>query len=126
MIITESDKINYKTRFSNSLHSAISDTTVDKGGNNSGFRPHELLEAALASCMNMQIRMFAENHNMEITNVKTIVSLNRTNDQFTLFEYKIEIEGPLTVSEKEKLINIAGHCPVNNTLSKNIEFKNIS
>ena len=41
---------------------ASSDNTPDKGGKGAGFRPHELLEAALACCMNMSVRMYAESH----------------------------------------------------------------
>lgn len=125
MIRTKNEEINYKTKFSNGEHSAFSDTTIDKGGNNSGFRPHELLEAAVASCMNMHIRMFAENHNMDVSEVKTEVSLNRNKPEFAVFEYKVEVDGKLTGLEKEKLMQIVQSCPVKKTLSKKINFKNI-
>jgi putative redox protein len=125
MIRTENDDINFKTKFSNGEHSAISDTTIDKGGSNSGFRPHELLEAAVASCMNMHIRMFAENHNIDVSEVKTEVSLNRNEPESAVFEYKIEIDGRLTGLEKDKLMQIVLSCPIKKTLSKRIDFKNI-
>ena len=125
MIQTENEEISYKTKFSNSKHSAFSDTTIDKEGSNSGFRPHELLEAAVASCMNMHIRMFAENHKMNISKVKTEVSLNRDEPECAIFEYKIEIDGKLTGLEKEKLMQIVRNCPVKKTLSKRIDFRYI-
>ena len=125
MIQTENEEINYKTKFSNGEHSAFSDTTIDKGGSNSGFRPHELLEAAVASCINMHIRMFAENHKMDVSKVKTEVSLNRNEPESAVFEYKVEVEGKLTELEKEKLMQIAQSCPVKKTLSKRINFKYI-
>jgi putative redox protein len=125
MIQTENDEINYKTKYSNGEHSAFSDTTIDKGGSNSGFRPHELLEAALASCMNIHIRMFAENHNMDISKIKTEVSLDRNEPEFAVFEYKVEVDGKLTGLEKEKLLQIVQSCPVKKTLSKRIDFKYI-
>jgi len=125
MIQTESDELNYKTKFSNGGHSAFSDTTIDKGGNNSGFRPHELLEAAVASCMNMHIRMFAESHNMDVAEVRTEVSLNRNEPESAVFEYKVEIDGKLSDLEKEKLIHVVQSCPVKKTLSKKLEFKDV-
>jgi len=125
MIQTENEEINFKTKFSNGKHSAFSDTTVDKGGSNSGFRPHELLEAAVASCMNMHIRMFAENHKMNIPKVKTEVSLNRNKPECVIFEYKIVVDGKLTGLEKEKLMQIVQSCPVKKTLSKRIDFRYI-
>ena len=122
MIHTKNEKVNYKTKFSNGKHSAFSDTTIDKEGSNSGFRPHELLEAAVACCMNMHIRMFAENHKMDVSHVKTEVSLNRNDPEFCIFEYKVEIDGKLTELEKEKLMQVVQSCPVKKTLSKRIEF----
>ena len=123
MIRTENEEINFKTKFSNGEHSAFSDTTIDKGGSGSGFRPHELLEAAVASCMNVHIRMFAENYKMDISNVKTEVSLNRNEPECAIFEYKIEVDGKLTGSEKEKLMQIVQSCPVKKTLSRRVEFR---
>ncbi len=123
MIRTENEEINYKTKFSNGEHSAFSDTTMDKGGSNSGFRPHELLEAAVASCMNMHIRMFAKNHNMNVSEVKTEVSLNRNEPESAVFEYKVKVYGRLTGLEKEKLMQIVQSCPVKKTLSKRIDFR---
>ena len=125
MIRTENEEINYKTKFSNGKYSTFSDATIDKGGSNSGFRPHELLEAAVACCMNMHIRMFAENHKMDVSNVKTEVSLNRNDTDFSVFEYKVEIDGKLTGLEKEKLLQVVQSCPVKKTLSKRIEFVHI-
>jgi len=125
MIKTRNIKNNYGTEFSNGKHSAFSDTTIDKGGSNSGFRPHELLEAAVACCMNMHIRMFAENHKMDVSKVKTEVSLNKNDPEFTVFEYKVEINGKLTGLEKEKLMQVVQSCPVKKTLSKRIEFIHI-
>ncbi|MGD1043716.1 MAG: OsmC family protein [Bacteroidota bacterium] len=125
MIQTENEEINYKTKFSNGEHSAFSDTTIDKGGSNSGFRPHELLEAAVASCMNMHIRMFAESHDIDVSDVKTEVSLNRNDPEFAVFEYRVEVDGKLTGLEKEKLLQIVQSCPVKKTLSKRIDFRYI-
>jgi putative redox protein len=122
MIHTESEKENYTTKFFHGEHSAYSDTTIDKGGRNSGFRPHELLEAAVACCMNMHIRMFAENHKMDVSNVTTEVSLNRKDPEIAVFEYKIQVDGKLTELEKEKLVQVAESCPVKKTLSKRMEF----
>ncbi len=53
MIECRSDEARYKTIFTNGIHETCADTTADKGGGNAGFRPHDLMEAALASCLNM-------------------------------------------------------------------------
>ena len=60
MIRANSTPENYLTTVSNGEFTLPADTTADKGGGGQGFRPHDLLEAALASCMNMSLRMAAQ------------------------------------------------------------------
>jgi putative redox protein len=126
MILTENEQIKYKTKFSNSITSAYSDTTIDKGGNNSGFRPHELLEAALASCLNIQIRMYAEHNGIDLTKINVTVALDRNKPEDAIFDYKIDLEGNFSEIEKIKMLRAAETCPVKKTLSRNISFRKIS
>jgi hypothetical protein len=46
MIISTSESAHYRTRFSNGTRYGMADTVGEKGGGDSGFRPHDLLEAA--------------------------------------------------------------------------------
>jgi putative redox protein len=123
MICAKSELTRYKTRFSDGEHECISDTTADKGGGASGFRPHHLLEAALATCVNMTVRMYAENHGIPLRGVTTNVSLDRTPPDEVVFRYEVALDGELTAEQQSKLIQAAGACPVRKTLSKRIKFE---
>jgi putative redox protein len=125
MITTCSTTTRYKTHFTDGSHRAISDTTEDKGGSNTGIRPHDLLEAALANCMNMWIKMYADNHEIPLEEVKTRVSLDRSNPEEVIFGYSIELNGNLSVDQQRKLKQIATTCPVKKTLSKRIAFEKL-
>lgn len=48
MIEATSELVWYQTQLGNGVHSAALDSTRDKGRNECGLRPHDLLEAALA------------------------------------------------------------------------------
>lgn len=122
MIEANSKDIRYQTMFTNGKHSAISDTTRGKGGNEAGFRPHDLLEAALASCINLTLRMYADQHGIPLSGVTTRVRLDRSNPEESVFEYEIEFLGPLSKNDHERLHEIAKKCPVRQTLSKRIKF----
>jgi putative redox protein len=122
MIEATSEHDRYRTRFTNGIHSADSDATPDKGGSGSGFRPHDLLEAAFATCMNIFLRMCADQNNIPLTDVKTKVRLDRTTADVTVFNYEIELPGSLIESDRERLLEMAKKCPVRQTLSKRIEF----
>ena len=122
MITALSESHPYLTVFSNGKQTANADTTIDKGGGNQGFRPHELLEAALATCMNMHLRMYAANHAIELGEVSTKVSLDRSSPSEAVFNYSIELSGQLDDEQRRKLLEIAETCPVRRTLSKKLSF----
>jgi len=104
----------------------IVDTTSNKGGSSSGIRPHELLEAALASCMNISLRMQAEKEGIELEKVETTVSVNRNIAGKTIFEYECTILDELDKQTLERIKSILQNCPVRKTLSKQIEFAETS
>ena len=124
MITTQNDKLCYKTFFTNGNHKGFSDTTEKNGGANAGFRPHDLLEAALATCLNMWVRMCAENHHMSLSTVTTQVDIDRSHPEKVVFRYDIDIDGDITEEQRRKLLQIAKTCPVHKTLSKDISFLN--
>lgn len=123
MIRTDSQPAKFQAQFTNGAQVSVSDTTPDKGGGNLGFRPHELLEAALASCMNMTLRMAAEKHAIPLSGVSVNVSLHRTNLDGPLFEYSVEFHGSLAESQKDQLLSALEHCPVRKTLSQPLHFR---
>ena len=123
MIEARSEPSRYQTELTNGLHSITSDTTRDKGGSESGFRPHELLEAALASCMNMTLRMYAEQQGIQLSGVTTRVKLDRSKPEETVFEYEVDLQGELTDTDRDRLITVAEKCPVRQTLSKHLGFR---
>lgn len=123
MIRADSKQTKFLTQFTNGEHVSTSDTTPDKGGGNLGFRPHELLEAAVASCMNMTLRMSAEEHSIPLSNISVSVSLNRTVPESPTFEYRVEFPEALSKEQREVLSSALKRCPVRNTLSKPLNFK---
>jgi putative redox protein len=122
MIHCTSEPSRYQTRFSDGAHHGISDTTADKGGSHSGFRPHDLLEAALATCVNMTVRMYADSHAIPLRTVATTVNLDRSHPDEVVFRYEVELDGDLTPEQRDKLSNAASACPVRRTLSKKLRF----
>jgi len=123
MIVSTSESPHYRTRFSDGTHNGIADTTVENGGSDGGFRPHNLLEAALATCVNMAARMYAADHNIPLTGVTTRVKLDRNTTEQSIFGYEVEFAGDLTVEQTERLLLAANACPVRRTLSRTIVFE---
>lgn len=123
MISAGSETPRYRTRFSNGILEAFADTTPDKGGGAAGFRPHELLEAALACCINMSVRMLADKHGIPLEAVTTRVRLERGAGG-AVFHTEIEIHGDsLTPEQRERLAEAAKACPIRRTLSGSIRIE---
>lgn len=122
MIRAHSQPAKFQATFTNGEHVSGSDTTPDKGGGNRGFRPHELLEAALATCMNMTLRMAAEKHAIPLSGVSVSVSLDRSHPDGPLFECAVEFHGSLSESQQGQLLSAVENCPLPRTLSKPLHF----
>lgn len=122
MVKTQSTENDYHCILSNDKLTVSSDAPVFKGGLGNGFRPHELLEGALASCINISIRMFAKEKNIKLEKVETEVDIEKTPDK-TIFKYKITLDDTLSAADKNYLMNIIDLCAVKQSLSKQLEFK---
>ncbi|MFO0699559.1 MAG: OsmC family protein [Nitrospira sp.] len=123
MVEATSETIQYQTQLTNGTHCVISDTTREKGRSESGFRPHDLLEAALASCINITLRMYADKQGIALTGVTTRVTLDRSQPEETVFNYEVTLRGELSEAERARLPEVAEKCPIRRTLSKRIGFR---
>jgi putative redox protein len=122
VITAASESPNFRTRITNGTDVVVADVDTASGGGGTGFLPHELLEASLASCMNVTVRMYAQTHGIPLAGVQTTVTLNRDDPDAAAFEYALHLDGPLTADQRTRLARAAAACPVKRTLSRRISF----
>lgn len=125
MIKTKNKKFNYGCTLTNNVFHTDSDAPVEKGGKGLGFRPHELLEAALASCLNISVQMKANELGIQLKNIQSTVSINRDNPSETVFQYSIDFDNNISEHHKSSLLESINNCAIRNTLSKKILFNKI-
>jgi putative redox protein len=124
MIRATTEEERYLTKFTNGTGSGYADASAAQGGTGTSFRPHELLEAALATCVNVALRMNAEKHGLPLDDVVTEVKLDSSSPEESVFRYDIELLGRnLTQEQRAKLLEIARACSVRRTLSRPIRFE---
>lgn len=124
MITSTNLKAKYQTSASNGTTQMQMDAPVEKGGKGAGFKPNEVMEAAIAGCMNMWIRMYAEAQGFPLTAVSVTVSLDDTSMSDAIFRYSVKLDGDDLDSQQKKLLLQAGlACPVRETLSKHISIQ---
>ena len=106
-------------------HHALADEPISFGGTNRGMSPYGFLSAALGACTSMTIRMYARRKKMALVHVSVDVSHAKSHAQdagdkadqkVDVFSRMIHLEGDLTDDEQQRLLEIAGKCPVHRTL----------
>lgn len=105
-------------------HPMIIDASQEDGGNNLGPNPTRTLEGALAACGVMTVRMYARRKKWETGKVEISVKRSPSQDPHTphQLEKTLKIEEPLSVEQKDRLLEIADKCPVHRLLSENVEI----
>lgn len=111
----------YLTTISSEGKTIIGDEPLDKGGQDKGFNPFELLASSLASCTCATLRMYIDRKQWPVSEIETQVVLEREGER-TRFERIISFKGTITEEQRQKLSAIANACPVHKMLSGTIEI----
>ncbi len=122
MIKCYSKKASFDSRFTNGKHEAHCDAPAAKGGGDAGFTPHELLEAALAGCINIWLRKYAAGHDIPLTGVMTQVVVDRETPGEAIFRFGVELNGAISEDQRRELLQAAHSCPLHQTLTGKISF----
>ena len=95
------------------------DETEEDGGGDAGPRPTELLAAALATCTAITIEMYADRKEWELGDVEVIRRLRDAHAprRRRSCETTIKVAAELTDEQRERILVIAGKCPVHRTLA---------
>jgi putative redox protein len=123
MIVATIQKGSFRTLFRDGQQSAFADLPPAKGGEGRGFGPHDLLEAALASCMTITVQLQAEKLGIAIEGATCEVKIDRSIPDAVKFDYSLNIAGPITDDERKALHAAAGRCPVARTLCGTITIR---
>jgi putative redox protein len=105
-------------------HQLIGDEPTEKGGEDAGPCPQELLAASLASCTAITMEMYAKRKGWDIGPVE--VECEYTPDergQPTRFKLALRLPSSLDQEQVERLAVIAAKCPVHRTLDSEVTFE---
>jgi putative redox protein len=105
-------------------HQLLADEPASFGGLDSGPSPFQLLAAALASCMTMTVRLYADQKGLMLNRIRTGVGHSREPDQAPRdrFDVRLTFDGDLDSAQRQRLVEIAGKCPVHRTLTEGARF----
>ena len=120
MIRSHSIGVPHRVEFTNGETTAVADVPKDKGGAGCGFGPHELVEAALATCLTISVEMCAAENGIPLDSVEAKVRLDRSLPCGVQLIYSLTFRGAITEEQRNLLRTAASQCPVQRTLTGKI------
>jgi uncharacterized OsmC-like protein len=117
-------------------HTFICDEPVRLRGDGMGPNPYDLLLAALGSCTSMTLKMYARHKGIPLDSVEVNLSYKRFYDRdcqdcedkdkfLHRITNKIKLIGDLTNEQRQRLLQIAEHCPIYKTLTSRLEVNDL-
>jgi len=97
----------------------ISDEPPASGGEDAGPDPHTLLLSSLASCTLITMRMYIERKGWNPPSILVNANMyqeTKNRKTVTVIDRDIFIEGEITEEQKNRLFEIARHCPISRIL----------
>lgn len=113
-------------------HRIVADEPAATGGDDLGPGPYELLLASLGACTVMTVELYARRKEWPLERVTIRLEHDRrvagpadaapAGSRIDRIVYDIDLEGPLDAAQRERLLQIAEHCPVHRTLAGPLEI----
>lgn len=121
---------NFTTSIQTKEHAFLADEPKKVGGDDLGPAPYELLNAGLAACTAMTLKMYAERKKWDLKEVYVYLSHSKkhtedmgANVYLDTIQKKLKFEGDLDDKQKERLKEIASKCPVHKTLLSEVTIE---
>jgi putative redox protein len=119
----------FKTLIQTRGLTVISDEPAAEGGADLGPTPKELMLGALGACAAITAKMYAQRKGWPLEGVEIDLDLERfktaeypgysgTADMLNEFRQRIVFKGSLTQQQRDRLLEIAGKCPVHRILTE--------
>jgi putative redox protein len=124
VVVTETGLGNYQVEVHVGTSTFLADEPVAVGGLGTGPNPYDLLSAALGTCTVLTARLYANRKGWPLSRAQASVVHHAAGaGQKDLFERVLTLEGELDEEQRARLVEIAGRCPVSQTLERGSEVR---
>ena len=132
-VTADIDRSRFRTALEARTHVVHLDEPLDVGGQDTGPTPYEALLGALGGCTVMTLRIYADRKGWPLESARVRLRTARSHELDSEncetdevgphdLEREIELTGPLTDEQRERLLQVADRCPVKQTLERGIKI----
>jgi putative redox protein len=127
-VVLKSRGQSYTQEISAGRHQWLGDEPDTSGGEDLGPSPYQLLLSSLGTCTSITLQMYAKRKGWPLNAVEVQVEgrhLRGPKEGGTSYDISVAVslEGPLTPEQRDRLLEIAGRCPVKRTLTGEIRIR---
>jgi putative redox protein len=130
--VTESGAGAYTQQITAGHHQLVADEPRPIG-DDAGPTPYDLMLAALGACTSMTVRMYANRQGWPLERVRVTLRHSRihaedcaecetTKGWIDHIDRDLELTGDLDDTQRQRLLHIAGRCPVHQTLTSEVDI----
>ncbi|WP_219209936.1 OsmC family protein [Variovorax boronicumulans] len=95
-------------------HAFAVDASPVGGGADAGPSPHDLYDAALASCKALTVLLYAQRKNMPVEDIEVRIERDDSQERQGVYRLKasLHVTGALDEAQRAELLRVAAKCPV--------------
>lgn len=101
-------------------HRLTADEPAANGGEDAGPTPHDLYDAALGACKALTLVWYANRRGLALEEVEVRMARDDSAEAQGLYRLRAEITlgGALSEADRQRLLQVAGKCPVHKLMSE--------
>ena len=133
-VVVRGDARSFKQEIVAGEHHLVADEPISAGGGDAGPDPYDYLLTALGVCTSMTVGLYARRKQIPLENITVSLRHSRIyakdcEDCETMeglldrIDVELDLTGPLSAEQHDKLIEIAAKCPVHRTLTSEINIR---
>jgi uncharacterized OsmC-like protein len=133
-VVVHGNARNFKQEIVAGKHSLSADEPVSAGGGDAGPDPYDYLLTALGVCTSMTVGLYARRKQLPLENITVSLRHSRIyakdceecetkEGMLDRIDVEVELTGPVSAEQHDKLMEIAAKCPVHRTLTSEINIR---
>ncbi len=129
-VVVRGGAVGYGQEILAGRHRLTADEPAELGGGDTGPTPYGLLLAGLGACTSMTLRMYADRKGWPLDGVTVRLRHERIHAddgargpgaaRIEAIDRVLELQGPLDVAQRARLVELAERCPVHRTLEADV------